>query len=802
MTINNKIYPILNTPSHEQERVLKALDNYNVIVDSVAGSGKTTTNLHVAKKFFKSNILLLTYNSKLKIETREKVKTYGIENLEVHSYHSFCVKYYDNGCYRDNEIYKLLDCNKIPIEDFKYDIIVIDEAQDMNPLYYRLVNKIFIDNGEKYKNEYNTTSNNFYKTKICVLGDKFQSIYDFNNADNRFIRFADKCYKFNDLKWKITPLTESFRITEPMSGFINNCMIGQDRIKSIKPGRKPEYIICNTFGNYHNGGLIQFNKIKNAIYNGKYKPDEIFILAPSINSKSSPVRALENKIKLSMPDIPIYVPSSNEDKVDKSIIENKLVISTFHQTKGLERKLVFIFNFDDSYFKYYKRDADNQVCPNELYVAITRATEHVVLFHHYKNNFLPFLNEDLIEDYADVTQIEDLDIPVNKSVNEDIKHMNYSGNPGNTTAILETDVDNNNTNNKSIHISVTTICNHMPSKVINDCMKCITVNIIREKRHTGINIPSKTERDTSKKNHFYKNKTIESISEINGLTIPIYYEYILKGNLDILNILPENENQTLHSDKLTLALHKIENNKKKQQDNMENKDNNKTKIIDLSYRDINKIREKLNNKTLTINDCLYIATRYNTYKDGYLFKLKQIQDFDWISNECLNKCMNNLNSLNISNKAVFEKYISTEFIANNIKYSINGIMDCIDGNDENQVNIYEFKCTSDLEETHILQLAIYAFINETERLNYILNNEKTQSKIYGYTNNEIADKETKKNLNKKYNYYLYNIFNDELLEIKFEYSNLVKMIDMLIRTKFAKKKTLTDFQFISNLNKY
>lgn len=91
---NNTMLP---QASHEQQRVIEELiNNNNVIIDSVAGSGKTTCNLHIARHFKDSNILLLTYNSKLKIETREKIQQLELTNIETHSYHSFCVKYYNN----------------------------------------------------------------------------------------------------------------------------------------------------------------------------------------------------------------------------------------------------------------------------------------------------------------------------------------------------------------------------------------------------------------------------------------------------------------------------------------------------------------------------------------------------------------------------------------------------------------------------------------------------------------------------------------------------------------------------------
>jgi len=95
--------------SIEQNNIIKELLlNNNVVVDSVAGSGKTTCNLHIAKYFHNINILLLTYNSKLKLETREKAKKLGLHNLEVHSYHSFCVKYYNNQSFNDTTINKII----------------------------------------------------------------------------------------------------------------------------------------------------------------------------------------------------------------------------------------------------------------------------------------------------------------------------------------------------------------------------------------------------------------------------------------------------------------------------------------------------------------------------------------------------------------------------------------------------------------------------------------------------------------------------------------------------------------------
>ena len=58
---------ILPSISKNQIQIVENLkQNNNIIVESVAGSGKTTTILHCATLLYNIKILLLTYNAKLK----------------------------------------------------------------------------------------------------------------------------------------------------------------------------------------------------------------------------------------------------------------------------------------------------------------------------------------------------------------------------------------------------------------------------------------------------------------------------------------------------------------------------------------------------------------------------------------------------------------------------------------------------------------------------------------------------------------------------------------------------------------
>jgi hypothetical protein len=80
---------------------------------------------------------------------------------------------------------------------------------------------------------------------------------------------------------------------------------------------------------------------------------------------------------------------------------------------GLERKVVIIFNFDNSYFKYFKKDSNPNICPNEFYVATTRALERLTLLHHYQNDYLPFIRQNELKNFC---YVEDMDINIKRDV--------------------------------------------------------------------------------------------------------------------------------------------------------------------------------------------------------------------------------------------------------------------------------------------------------------------------------------------------------------------------------------------------
>jgi len=735
---------MLNNPSYEQQIIIDQIENNNIIVDAVAGSGKTTTILHIALKYNKFNILIITYNTKLRIETSNRIQELNLKNIEIQTYHGFCTKYYQN-CRTDNQINNILKSNIKNRKKFKYDLLILDEAQDITITYFELLCKIINDNNGIQH--------------ICILGDKNQSIFDFNKADSRFITLADKLFNFNDLSWIKCELSTSYRLTHEMSKFMNDCILQENRVVAQKNGPKVKYIICNTFREPKPGyNYIPFNEVMRYLNN--YSRDDIFILGPSVKSEGTPIRNLANK--LTEHKIEIFVPNNDDEKIDLDVIRDKIVFSTFHQVKGLERKVVLVFGVTDNYFKYYAKSADPNKCPNTIYVALTRAKECMTLFHHYKDNYCNFIDTQKLK--------------MCTYFYEDPRYKLHAHNgPSNMK-----------------EIGATELLKHLPFEIINHAKSYLKITEI-QKKSDKIDIKTKV-----KQGIYYEN-----VSEITGTAIPARFEYINKGQMEIYNALKKN--------------------------------------YDVNFPN-------------TIKELLDLSNKYCAWRSGYNYKLLQVNDYNWLNDEQLSLATDRLNK-HISKNANYEKkleYTNLTLFKNN-KKSLSGVIDCIDGN-----KVWEFKCVNELDENHILQLGIYAFLlyhNNLQKKNKLIENlTKYDTSIYNFIENEIITFQvdnniligniTKKfkngNMNvkdknktykinrsniikinivdekikeieelekeKEYEFYLFNVLDNQILKIETEYNKLKEMVEYLIQKKYEEQVIVNNEKFIENIidikNKY
>ena len=376
-------------PSDEQQIIIdSAIKGNNIICDSVPGSGKSSTILYIAESIPNKNILQLTFNSSLKFEIRKKAALKNLKNIDVHTYHSLNLLFYCGG-YDDFTILDTVRTNKSLNIIPKFDLIIIDEAQDMTDLYYTLIRKFVVDSKSSYQ--------------LIVMGDTRQCVYNFKGANSEYLNKADVFWpQFQFIRLS---LSTSFRLTPDIANFINKCMIGQDLIKTIKPSHgKVNYIVESRHSRMNKNidpTYILVKEIKEYINSGKYTESDIFIICPSVKDKnirdeSSPINMLANE--LSEAGINIY-KTNDDEKFDERFAVNKLLISTLHSSKGIEKPLVILYGFTSEYFKFYGKGYDPMICPSTLYVGASRASEKLII---YQNGEIPPFICGNVHDVADV----------------------------------------------------------------------------------------------------------------------------------------------------------------------------------------------------------------------------------------------------------------------------------------------------------------------------------------------------------------------------------------------------------------
>lgn len=645
----------LPEPSQEQYDIVKHVANgIPVYVDAVAGSGKTTTVCHIAKECSDKSILLITYNKHLKFEVRHKMLQNNITNVTIHTYHSTAVTFYDRCAYTDDKLKRVIDEDKCILKEHSpvYDIMIIDEAQDMTLLYYSFVHKFIRD--------CNITP------IMVIMGDKHQSIYAFNGSDSRFLTLS-----MNDIYPKPTEyvsfmrktLKISYRVTSNIAWFVNNVMLGQQRLftTDMKIGTKVDYIISNSFRAYE----YIFGELYPLLKSGKISPEDIFVLSPSIKkngTSKTPVGFLENKFVEN--GIPCFVPVSDNGNLDDDIIKGKVVFTTFHQSKGRERPIVIVYNFDSSYFKYYNKDDEPYICPSTMYVAATRASQRLMVIEDTEQHQrLPFIKMSYTE------MITSGSVKIINQTRKSIYHMKN----------CFEDEPLNYDKEPFKNVVVTDIVKYIKQEVLTDLQKAIEILFTSVKQiKRKIRIPSKV---SSTVPGLY-----EEVSTINALSITAFWEYKYTNNIDIYKRLVKNIQKTEGSDLFDEVVYKA--------------------------------FKTLNYPCQDISDYMKLALLHETSYNGYHFKLAQIANYDWLTDKMVSSCVKRIeenidyrNEDNIQIEYVLEgnKEEDMEGVAYQHrefgKLIFKGRVDIM--TDE---AIWEIKCVDELQIEHYLQVILYEFI--------------------------------------------------------------------------------------------
>jgi hypothetical protein len=344
--------------------------NKSISVNAVFGSGKTTTMIEAVKCNINKKCILVTYNTHLKNEVKRKVIDADID-LEVYTYHSLSMKFFGFGK-NDEELQLQIDTPpKINLPAI--DVLFIDEIQDMTLLLYTFIQKFI---------HYLPIS-----PQIVICGDHLQGVYQFKGADKRFLTLGSSIFQIDFVECQ---MKTSYRLTNPMGWFINECIYGQQILKTVKEGLPILFFHQSMFTAVRS--IIQVLKEKPNLL-----PQDIFVLAPSLKcGKRAPLKILENMIYEKL-GFPIYYCTMEERELNDEVIQGKVVFSTFHQSKGRERKIVIVFGFDESYYQFYAKDEIKDQCPSTLIVALSRAKEELIIVKDVNKRPLPFVKKSILE---------------------------------------------------------------------------------------------------------------------------------------------------------------------------------------------------------------------------------------------------------------------------------------------------------------------------------------------------------------------------------------------------------------------
>ena len=345
-------------PSQEQERALNLFaDGHNILVNSVAGGGKTTFILHLAQRARNRAILFLTYNKRLQVESRARARAAGITHLLVRTFHAYCASAYAQPCCNDVQMYAL---SREKISDpAQYGIIVIDEMQDITPILFSFLMRVI--------------QSQRTQPQICVVGDQYQTIYEYVGADARaFVHFSELVGIGNFARCEFR---ETFRCTNQMAQFIN-ALLGYERIISHREGPRVR-MICTDMKSPHLRALIC------AKYE-QYGSNRFFVLTPS--SKSHMIANIVSDLSRNT-QYSIYCDNTREEPPPEEITRGKLCIFSYHQSKGLERQCVIVLGFEDTYYDNIARNEPRDRLCNAQYVALTRARNELIVVRD--NHSLP-----------------------------------------------------------------------------------------------------------------------------------------------------------------------------------------------------------------------------------------------------------------------------------------------------------------------------------------------------------------------------------------------------------------------------
>lgn len=121
-----------------------------------------------------------------------------------------------------------------------------------------------------------------------------------------------------------------------------------------------------------------------------------------------------------------------------------------------------------------------------------------------------------------------------------------------------------------------------------------------------------------------------------------------------------------------------------------------------------------------------IAVAEHAVYEGRYHVARQIRNYDWVAEDFANQCVTCVRETLAETKGSFEVQLpAMEMPRGSKKVTVHGIADYVE--EDPDAPLWEFKCTSDITDAHLLQLACYLALSE-----------RTTGKLYAIKSGTIA----------------------------------------------------------------
>lgn len=329
----------LKLSDEQQLFIEEAKQGKNILVDACIGSGKTTAIQNLCNMLPDTKkILYLTYNRLLKLDAQSKIKK---KNVTVTNYHGFACKIlYKNGdkAAVQESIQKVIKKN---YQIKKYDVLIIDEYQDIDQELADLLQWI---------------KNFNLNMQIIAVGDMEQKIYDRTKLD---IGLFIKEFLEDPL---LLRFTQCFRLSNGLAA-----MLGRIWKKTIE-GKND----CCKVEKMTQKDVVPFLM--------KQNPADILCLG----SRSGIMKDILNDLEKKYPDKfnkkTVYATiSDSEDRKEPK--KGSAIFTTYDSSKGMERKICIICDFT---MKYWCTRLESglrtpyDIIRNIFCVAASRGKNHII----------------------------------------------------------------------------------------------------------------------------------------------------------------------------------------------------------------------------------------------------------------------------------------------------------------------------------------------------------------------------------------------------------------------------------------